>query len=259
MQEPRSGPWPGRFVWHDLMTKDAAKAQAFYQALFGWHIESVPMMGSVYRMIVAGPGPIGGIMEEAQIPMAHWMPYLAVTDIEASAAKLKQLGGSVCIPPTEIPQTGRFAVVGDPQGAFFSLFQGLPESPGFDPDLPVPGRICWNELYTSDDVAAQRFYSALIGWKDAPKDLGPLGTYHVQMHGDKQAGGLMKNPMPGTPSCWVVYFFVEDLGASTAKAKQLGATAMMENTPIPEVGSFSMLSDPTGAVFALFQPLAGSC
>ena len=70
----------------------------------------------------------------------------------------------------------------------------------------------------------------------------------------------MQNPMPpGTPSCWVVYFFAPDLACSTEKAKKLGATAMMENVPIPRVGSFSMLMDPTGAMFALFEPLPGSC
>ena len=68
------GPWPGRFVWHDLMTKDARKAEAFYTALFDWRIEERPMQGFTYRMIHCGPGPIGGIVEEPNIPMAHWMP-----------------------------------------------------------------------------------------------------------------------------------------------------------------------------------------
>lgn len=247
------GPWTGRFVWHDLMTTDAEKSKAFYSALFDWQVEARPMQGFTYYMIVAGPGPVGGIVEEKAIPMSHWMPYVAVDDVDATAQKIQSLGGSVCVPPTDIPQTGRFAVVGDPQGAYFSIYKGNPESPGFDPDLPVPGRICWNEVLTTDDVKAQEFYSAVFGWRDDPKDMGPMGTYHCQMLGDKQAGGLMKNPMNGAPSCWLCYFLVEDLAAATAKAKALGATAMMENTPIPEVGAFSMLADPVGAVFALFQ------
>ncbi len=252
------GPWPGRFVWHDLMTTDAAKSAAFYGALFDWQIEERPMQGFVYRMIVAGPGPIGGIVEEKNIPMSHWMPYAAVENVDAAATKVRELGGSVCVPPTDIPQTGRFAVVGDPQGAFFSLFKGLPESPGFDPDLPVPGRVCWNELLTNDDAAAQRFYGALFGWQGEPKDIGPMGTYHVQKLGDRQVGGLMKNPENGAPSCWLAYFFAEDLAAATQKAAQLGANVLMANQPIPQVGSFSLLADPVGAVFALFQPLPGA-
>lgn len=255
---PSHGPWPGRFVWHDLMTTDAARSAAFYSALFDWQLEEIPMQGFVYRKITVGPGPIGGIVEEKNIPTSHWMPYLAVDDVDTTANKLQNLGGSVCVPPTDIPHTGRFAVVGDPQGAYFSLYKGLPESPGFDPELAVPGRICWNELLTDDDAAAQRFYGTLFGWRDEPKDMGPMGTYHVQTLRGKQAGGIMKNPENGAPSCWLAYFFTEDLATSTQKAAQLGASVMMANQPIPEVGTFSLLADPVGAVFALFQPAAGS-
>ena len=179
------GPWNGRFVWHDLMTKDGARAQTFYCSLFDWQVDEVPMQDCTYRRVIAGPGPIGGIVEEKNIPMAHWMPYVAVADVDAAAKKIAQLGGSVCVPPTDIPQTGRFAVVGDPQGAYFSIYKGLPTSQGADPDAPVPGRVCWNELYTSDDKAALKFYSTMFGWQDEPKDMGPMGTYHVQNLGGK--------------------------------------------------------------------------
>ncbi|MCA8975559.1 MAG: VOC family protein [Planctomycetes bacterium] len=255
------GPWPGRFVWHDFMTTDAAAAQNFYASLFDWQINEMPVQGHTYRMIMCGPGPIGGIVEEKNIPMSHWMPYVAVEDVDATAAKITASGGSVCVPPTDIPGTGRFAVVGDPAGAYFSIYKGLPESQGFDPDLPVPGRICWNEAYSTDVAAAQKFYTEVFGWQPQIKDMGEGGLYHVQMLGDKQAAGMMKHPMPGAPSCWAVYFFVEDLAAATAKAKELGANAMMESVPIPEIGSFSMLTDPTGGMFALFAaaPGLGQC
>ncbi|MGE3166252.1 MAG: VOC family protein [Planctomycetota bacterium] len=253
-----SGPWPGRFVWHDLMTKDAKTAQTFYSSLFDWRIDERPMGPHIYHMIFCGPGPIGGIVQEPAIPMSHWMPYVAVEDVDATAKKVTQLGGKTCVPPTDIPQTGRFAVIEDPQGAYLSIYKGLPESQGADPDNPVPGRICWNEVYAHDADAAQTFYSAVFGWTANKKDMGPAGFYHVQMKGDKQAGGLMKHPMPGAPPCWVVYFFVEDLPTATNRAKDLGATAMMENVPIPEVGAFSMLTDPTGALFALFSVAPGS-
>jgi uncharacterized protein len=248
------GHWPNRFVWHDLMTTDGNKAQQFYCALFGWQIHEVPMQGFTYRMIMAGPGPIGGIVEEKNIPHSHWMPYIATADVDAAAAKVTKLGGTVCVPPTDIPGTGRFAVIGDPQGAYLSLYKGLPGSAGADPDAAIPGRVCWNEVLSTDDREAQRFYTAMFGWQPQEKDMGPMGIYRVQMLGDKQAGGLMKHPQPGAPSMWLCYFFTMDLAGSTKKAKQLGAVAMVENAPIPEVGSFSMLQDPTGSVFALFQP-----
>ncbi len=250
------GPWPGRFVWHDLMTTDAATAQRFYCSLFDWQIEEVPMQGFSYRMIVAGPGPIGGIVEEQNIPASHWMPYLAVDDVDAMAARIQQANGTVCVPPSDIPGTGRFAVVGDPLGAYFSIYEGLPQSAGADPDQPVPGRVCWNELLSTDDATAQRFYSALFGWKEQAKDMGPMGTYRVQVLGDQQAAGIMKNPQNGAPSSWLVYFFAPELARTTATAKELGAKPMLENVPIPGIGAFSMLQDPAGAVFALFAPAA---
>lgn len=248
------GPWPGRFVWHDLMTTDAAAAQRFYCSLFDWRIEEVPAQGFTYRMIVAGPGPIGGIVEEKNLPASHWMPYAAVANVDAAAAKVQQLGGSTCVAPSDVPNVGRFAVVRDPQGAYFSLYTGNAQSPGFDPDTPVPGRVCWNELLATDDVAAQRFYSALFGWQEQPKDLGPMGTYRVQLLGDAQAGGIMKNPSNGAPSAWLAYFLAPDLARATANSKQLRAKPLVENAPIPGIGAFSMLQDPVGAVFALFQP-----
>jgi predicted enzyme related to lactoylglutathione lyase len=128
---------------------------------------------------------------------------------------------------------------------------------GFDPDLPVPGRVCWNEVLTSDEAAAQTFYSGMFGWTAESKDVGPMVTYHVQKLGDKEAGGMMKNPMNGAPDAWMCYFFVEDLKQATDRAKQLGAKAMLEHQPIPDIGTFSMLSDPTGACFSLFQVAPG--
>lgn len=248
-----NAPWNGRFVWHDLMTKDGKKAADFYSALFGWQIEERDMQGCTYRMIIAGPGPIGGIVEEQNIPAAHWMPYIATPDVDKSAAQCKELGGTVCVGPMDIPNTGRFAVVGDPSGGYFSLFRGLPGSQGFDPDQPVAGRVCWNELLTTDFAAAQSFYSAMFGWTVDAKDMGEMGTYNCQVLGDKQAAGMMKHPQPGAPSMWLAYFLVPNLAQATEKAKSLQATPMMENVPIPEVGAFSMFVDPTGAVFALFE------
>ncbi len=248
-----TAPWIGRFVWHDLMTTDLARSQAFYKELLDWSIESVPMGPVTYSMIMTGTGPIGGMMEEQAIPMSHWMPYCAVQDVDASAARCRELGGSVCVPPSDIPGTGRFAVCGDRQGAYFSIFTGLPESPGADPEVLAHGRVCWNELMTSNDEDAQQFYSALFGWAPQPMDMGEMGLYRVQMAGQKHAGGIMRSPMPGTPSWWCVYFTVNDLAQSTTKARELGAKVLVENQPIPQIGTFSLLQDPVGAMVALFQ------
>lgn len=254
MNTPSQGPWPGRFVWHDMMTTDAARSATFYCSLLGWQFEEKAMQGCIYRMILAGPGPIGGIIEEKGIPYPNWLPYIAVNDVDATAKKIASLGGKVNVGPMEIPNTGRFAIANDPMGAWFAIYNGNAESTGADPDQPVPGRICWNELLSSDAVAAQKFYGAVFGWKEQPKDMGPYGIYRVQLLGDKQAGGIMQNPQNGAPSAWLSYFLTMNLQGDTELAKSLGASPLMENAPIPDLGAFSMLKDPVGAVFALFEP-----
>ncbi len=254
MNTTSQGPWPSRFVWHDMMTTDAERSARFYCSLFGWQFDERVMQGSVYRMILAGPGPIGGIIEEKGIPFPNWLPYIAVDDVDTTAKKITANGGKVCVGPMEIPNTGRLAIVNDPLGAWFAIYKGNAESAGADPDQPVPGRICWNELLSTDAEAAQRFYSAVFGWQPQPKDMGPYGLYRIQMLGDKQAAGLMQNPQNGAPSAWLSYFLTMHLQGDTELAKSLGGTPLMENAPIPGLGAFSMLKDPTGAVFALFEP-----
>jgi predicted enzyme related to lactoylglutathione lyase len=242
-----------RFVWHDLMTKDGPRAKDFYSRLLGWQVTDVPMQGFVYRMIHAGPGPIGGIVEEANIPAAHWMPYIAVADVDAATAKAESLGATTCVPPSDIPGTGRFAVLGDPQGGYFSVYRGNPDSQGADPDAPVPGRVCWNELWTKDPAGALAFYGAMFGWTDEPKDLGAMGTYHMQSVGGKEVAGILRSTQPDVPTCWLAYFLVEDLAVATQKIGSLGGTVVMPPTPIPGIGQFSIGVDPTGASFALFS------
>jgi predicted enzyme related to lactoylglutathione lyase len=248
------GPWPNRFIWHVLITKDSEKAAKFYKSLFDWTYLERDMGSWIYRMVVAGPGPIGGIIHEDEVSHPHWVPYVAVDDVDAAAARGVELGGSTSVPPTNIPQTGRFAQIEDPQGGRLAVYTGRPGTQGFDPDVPIPGRVCWNEILTSDDHAALKYYSAMFGWTDAPKDLGPMGTYHLQMLGSAQVGGLMKNPLPNLSTMWIPYFYVEDLDASTKKGAALGAKVVLPPQPIPEVGRFSYLTDPVGALFALFEP-----
>lgn len=251
------GPWPGRFVWFDLMTRDAAAAEAFYTGLFGWRVEHQDMVGSTYRKVFAGPGPIGGIIEEAGIPHAHWMPYVAVEDVAAAVAKAAELGGSACVPPTAIPGTGTFAVLGDAEGAYFSVYRGNPEHSGADPDARVPGRVCWNELWSKDTGRALAFYRGMFGWQSEDMPMEPMGTYHMQKVGDAYAAGIMRNPAPDVPPRWNQYFAVVDLLASTDRAVELGGSRCAGPIPVPGMGHFTLVTDPTGAMLALFEALGG--
>lgn len=115
---------PGTMCWHELTTRDPATAKAFYSAVLGWSAVDTDVEGVNYTEWQLSGGPIAGMMPmdeswPAEIP-AHWMVYFAVSDTEASAALAEELGGTVSVPPTDIPP-GRFAVLNDPHGAVFSI------------------------------------------------------------------------------------------------------------------------------------------
>ena len=125
----------GSFCWNELSTTDDAAAIKFYTQLLGWQIKSSDMppcegAGSeaappmVYNEIVVDGKHLGGIFKmgaEFGGAPSHWMPYVAVEDVDAKAAQVAELGGKVCVPPTDIPNTGRFCVINDPTGATISL------------------------------------------------------------------------------------------------------------------------------------------
>lgn len=108
------------------------------------------------------------------------------------------------------------------------------------------------ELNTSDPAKAKQFYSSLFDWKleDMPM---PMGTYTLIDVGEGTGGGMLQHPMPGAPSLWIAYVSVDDVKASTEKARSLGAHIIRDVTEVPNMGWFTILNDPTGATFALWQ------
>jgi len=117
----------------------------------------------------------------------------------------------------------------------------------------MPNAFVHVELNTTDVAKAKEFYSQLFDWKLEDMPMGPE-TYTMIKVGDKTAGGIMKHPMPGAPSTWLAYVGVDDVHASTEKAKSLGAKILRDVTEVPGAGSFSIFMDPTGAAIALWQP-----
>ena len=110
------------------------------------------------------------------------------------------------------------------------------------------------ELNTTDVDKAKLFYSQLFDWELEDMQMGPSGTYTVIKVGDGTGGGMLKNPMPGVPSFWLAYVHVDEIGAATKKAAALGAKVHKDSVEVPNMGWFSILEDPTGAAFALWQP-----
>ncbi len=117
-------PAHGAFCWNELSTTNAEAAKSFYTNLLGWTLKESNVAGMVYNEIVVGGQHVGGIFQmgtEFGNAPSHWMAYVAVEDVDHSAKRVEELGGKVCVPPTDIPNTGRFCVINDPTGATISL------------------------------------------------------------------------------------------------------------------------------------------
>jgi predicted enzyme related to lactoylglutathione lyase len=111
------------------------------------------------------------------------------------------------------------------------------------------------ELNTQDVAKAKSFYQSLFDWKLNDVDMGDM-TYTMIDVGEGTGGGMMKHPMPGAPSMWLPYTLVDDIVAATAKAKSLGATIVLDVKEVPNAGSLSIITDPTGAMLGFWQPKA---
>ena len=122
--QAHTAPAHGTFCWNELATTDLDAAKKFYTELFGWQLKDSQAAGMVYHEIVVGSQHIGGLYQmgpEFGGAPAHWVAYVSVDDVDASARRVEELGGKVCVPPTDIPNTGRFCVINDPAGATISL------------------------------------------------------------------------------------------------------------------------------------------
>ena len=250
----------GSFCWLELGTTDRSAATNFYSKLFGWTAQDMSMGPDMtYTMLRLGANDVAGAYQlmkeqiEAHVP-PHWMPYIKVENSDASAAKAVQLGGQQIVPPSDIPNVGRFAVIQDPAGAHISIFQ-----PGQHRGMTVfgdVGALCWVDLNSSDPEKASRFYADWLGWT---YETGKDGYRHI-INGtgnENMIGGIpprMHAP-PGTPSHWMSYFHAADCKASAAKATQLGASTIMPADVMPDIGTIAVMADAQGAMFALYQPL----
>lgn len=249
---------PGTFCWPELATSDQAGARKYYTTLFGWTANEMPMGESeTYTLLMKGDESVGALYtmrtEEAKHAPPHWNSYVSVANADESAARAKELGGKLLMEPFDVMEMGRMAVIQDPTGAVFCVWQAK-QSIGAS-ILGAPGSLCWTELMTGDTAKAKAFYTGLFPWNAVETPMKEF-VYTRFQRGEVGAGGMMPLPAPGIPPHWLLYFAVESCDRSLAKALELGGKTIMPAMEIPTIGRFAILTDPQGAAFALFQPLS---
>ena len=119
------------FIWHELMSRDPDSSERFYESVAGLRVQRLGDGPGAYRLLLAGDRPVGGLTgprADSEVwpsggPAGHWVGYLASDDVDAAARRAEALGGIVLLGPLDVPGTGRVAVLRDPDGATFGLFQ----------------------------------------------------------------------------------------------------------------------------------------
>ena len=250
----RSSHPPGTFSWTDLTTADQEGAKSFYCDLLGWQADDQPVGdGITYTMMSIGGKSVAAVSPQRQDQQGmppFWMSYVTVEDADATAAKAAELGGTVVAEPFDVFDVGRMAVVQDPQGAFFAVWQPG-QSIGAEL-VNAPGALTLNQLNTSDPDAAGRFYSALFGWEVAQVGDTTQPYWGIYNQGTMN-GGMMSLPEGGrAPPHWLVYFGTESLDRSLDSIGALGGETVVPASPVPG-GRIAVARDPQGAYFALWE------
>ncbi|WP_438277419.1 VOC family protein [Nitrobacter sp.] len=248
----------GRFVWYELMTSDVEAAKAFYTKVVGWQAEDTAATGMTYTLFKVGEVHAAGLMaltEDARnrgVPPC-WTGYVAVDDVDASSDQFKKHGGAVHVPPCDIPNTGRFAIVADPQGAVLALFKGA--TPQQAPAFGAPGHAGWHELMAADWEKAFAFYATLFGWQRADAiDIGPMGKYQLFTAGEQPIGGMFNKPAKMPIPFWLYYFSIDAIDAGTERVKSGGGKIINGPMEVPGDMWIVQCTDPQGAMFALVAP-----
>lgn len=274
----RDGYLPGVPCWVDTSQPDPETAVAFYSGLFGWDFKDAMPPGSAGKYFIASlhGGNVAAVSSQPEDgpPTAMWNTYVWVDDADEAATKTRDAGGRVVTDPFDVFDAGRIAVLTDPEGAAFCVWQAMQHKGA--QIVNEPGSLNFNGLNTRDAQGAQSFYGSLFGWEALGLE-GGVQMWRLPGYGaflEKSDPGLRErmaengapkgfedvvatlNPIaddqPDTSAHWSVTFAVEDADVTAAKAKELGAQVIVAPFDAPWV-RMTVISDPQGATFIASQ------
>ena len=247
----------GKFVWYELVTTDMQGAKAFYAHVVGWEARDMETAGFPYSLLTHAGAPVAGLMklpEDAGTPIApHWLGYIAVDDVDRAVERLRGLGGSVYVPPTEIPGVSRFSIVADSQRATFALIKRLKPREAAPPGPGEPGQIGWQELLAADWERAFAFYNKLLGWQEIERRPSPMGVYQCFAAGAELMGGMLDKPPTLPYPFWLYYFNVSDIDRAATRVEEGGGEIYYGPIEAPNGAFVAHCADPQGATFALIE------
>jgi len=245
----------GTFSWADVSTTDQEAAKTFYSGLFGWQAEDLPVdENTSYSMMrldgkdVAAISPQQQQQRDAGVP-PMWNSYVTVDSADAAADKAGQLGATVHAGPFDVMEAGRMAVIQDPQGAFFMVWE--PRQNIGAGLVNAPGALAWNELASPDVDASVAFYRDLFGWTTEPFEGSPQRYEIIQNQGHGNGGIRELGDQPAPPH-WLVYFGIDNIDSGLSKVEELGGSKMIGPMDIG-IAKIGIVQDPQGAAFAIYD------
>jgi len=250
---------PGTPVWVDLGSPDVDASKKFYAGLFGWEarVDPNPDFGGYVTFSKDGKSVCGAAPLMAPDQPPAFTTYIGVESARDTAARATQAGATVLVEPMDVGEHGTMAIVQDPTGAVFGLWE--PKAMAGFAAYDEPNTVCWNELATRDIDRAIEFYRTVFGYgvKDEKTDFGRYIEWQVD--GRSVGGGMpLSEGLPESiPAHWLTYFAVTNLSESTATVEKLGGRVMSGPIDTPQ-GPFCVISDPQGATFAIIQMSANS-
>ena len=248
----------GCFVWYELTTPDMEAACAFYADVLGWGARDASMPGMAYRVLTVEDNPVAGMMnlpEEAHRAgvAPHWISYVGVDDVDTAAMRVKSLGGTVHVPPTDVVDISRISIIADPEGATLALIKWLKPRKAASTAPGTPGQPGWHELFAANWQKAFPFYAALFGWQKAEAQEGAMGTYQQFSAAGETIGGMFTKPPTLTLPFWLYYFNVADIEAATGRVEAGGGEILYGPMEVPGGAWILHCADPQGAIFALLD------
>ena len=273
----RDGYIPGVPCWVDTSQPDPDAALPFYSGLFGWEFEDMMPAGSESRYFIGrirgGDVAAVGSIPPGAPPMTTWNTYIWVASADETAAKARQAGGTVVMGPFDVMDFGRMAVLTDPEGAVFSVWQ--PKTHKGARIVNEHGSLNFNALATRYPESAAGFYGAVFGWEMLKLPAGSMWTLpgygdHLEegSPGLREQMGQMGapegfidvvaalNPIadddPDTPPHWSVTFAVDDVEAAAQTATSLGGEVVAGPFDAPWT-RMAVIRDPQGAIFVASQ------
>jgi predicted enzyme related to lactoylglutathione lyase len=236
---------PGTPSWIDLGSPDPDAAGEFYGALFGWDVPPGTAEMGGYRIATLNGKSVAGIGPQPQPGPTWWSVYVTVVDVDATLARAEVHNGSVLMPPMDVMDAGRMAVLADTNGMPISIWQPN-QSIGCEV-VNEPGTFTWNEMATDDLRKVHAFYEAVFDWSVDPEQsteealIFSLGGRTVC--GAHQAG---QGEAPG----WMVWFNATDTDAAAQRVTELGGIVIMPPMDM-SFGRATVVADPQGTVFGI--------